>query len=256
MGSLLRVRSRCAKAAAGAKSPSLIAWAAAILILAAWTGQAAELPTPKKPKAPAATAPPPPATKSSPTLRSPQIKATPESTSPGSRRSGGGKGPSISTTTTREPVGGQDESEKPEMSPCDKPNPKLDMRGTSRRSRPCPEEPESTEESEEDSGFDPSPDETEADSSGDPEEDTYPNEDRDSDSVSDGSGDEYPEGSSEEAGPPADFDELTGKIPGFKPFGGEESGSSESSTVEGGRPWYEKLGKPGGGRPPADDEEE
>jgi hypothetical protein len=256
MGSLLRVRSRCAKAAAGAKSPSLIAWAVAILVLGAWSGQAAELPTPKKPKAPAAAAPNAPATKSPPTLRSPQIKTPPESTSPGSRRPEGGKGPSISTSTTREPARGQDGSEEPEMSPCDKPNPKLDMRGTSRRSRPCPEEPVSTEEPEEDSGFDPSPDETEADSSGDPEEDTYPNEDpdTDSDSASGGDGDEYPEGASEEAGPPADFDELTGKIPGFKPFGGEESGSSESSTVEGGRPWYEKLGKPGG-RPPVDDDE-
>ena len=35
MGSLLRVLSRYAKAAAGAKSSSLIAWAAAILVLGA-----------------------------------------------------------------------------------------------------------------------------------------------------------------------------------------------------------------------------
>ena len=235
----------------------LIALGAAMVILGAWSVHAAELRTPKKPTAPAAAAPPPPATKSPPTLRSPQIKTPPESPSPGSRRSGGGKGPSISTSTTREPARGQDESEEPEVSPCDKPNPKLDTRGTSRRSRLCPEEPESTEESEEGAGFDPSPDETGADASGDPEEDPDPNEDLDpdSDSASGGAGDEYPEGSSEEAGPPVDYDELTGKIPGFTPFGGEESGSSEGSTVEGGRPWYEKLGKPGGGRPPVDDEE-
>ena len=66
----------------------------------------------------------------------------------------------------------------------------------------------------------------------------------------------YEESSSEESRPPVDLNEMKGQIPGFTPFGQEESGSSEGSTVEGGKPWYEKLGKPGGGPPPSSDEDD
>lgn len=248
----------------------LIALGAVILVLGAWPGQAAELPTPKKPRAPAAAAPTPPATKSPPTLRSPQIKTTPESTSPGSRRSGGGQGPSISTTTTREPVPNQ---EDPEALPCGK-RPSLKTPGkVPRTSGPCTDGSESGGESGDESAS-----ESESESEPDYEDESLPSSGRGgaADRGSRGGDDagaygdegaedggypeetegEYGDTSSDEPRSAPDFDELTGKIPGFTPFGGEESGSSESSTVEGGRPWYEKLGKPGGGRPPADDEEE
>lgn len=116
------------------------------------------------------------------------------------------------------------------------------------------------------------------DDSGRGEPDTGSNDEDESESAESGYGDEefqgtmdegelagyadeeagyYEEGSSEESGPPVDLDELKGQIPGFTPFEQEESGSSEGSTVQGDRPWYEKLGMPGGGRPPSsqDDEE-
>jgi hypothetical protein len=140
--------------------------------------------------------------------------------------------------------------------PCGKLSPTLKTPGSS---RPCPDGEESGNESDDESASDL---DSEPDSTPSSEESSF--EDSDEDQETD-SGDErgyaddnggYTDDSSEEAGPSADLDELTGKIPGLAPFSGEESGGSEGSTVEGGRPWYEKLGKPGGGRPPVDDDEE
>ena len=236
-----------------------IASIAAVVVIGPWSIHAADLPTPKKPLAPSTTAPKAPATQSSPTLRTPQIQTTPESTPSGSRRSGGGT--TTSTTTTREPVPDQDESDESETPPCDNAQSKLGASrvlpltptapATSRGSRPCPEADDSEDGSE--AASEPDGDDDGSDVDGDERDvedsDEYPYEDEER-------GGGYADESSEEAGPPVDYDELTGKVPGFTPFGSDESGSSEGSTVEGGRPWYEKLGKPGGGRPPVDDDEE
>lgn len=74
-----------------------------------------------------------------------------------------------------------------------------------------------------------------------------------------GTGDGEYEGqgtSSREEREPFDLDKLRSTIPGFTPSGKEDSGSTETSTIEGGKPWYEKLGRPGGGQSPSSDEDE
>lgn len=63
------------------------------------------------------------------------------------------------------------------------------------------------------------------------------------------------EGFPEDSRPPVDFNEMKGQIPGFTPFGEEDSGSSEGSPIQGDRPWYEKLAIPGG-PPPRGGEDE
>jgi hypothetical protein len=121
-------------------------------------------------------------------------------------------------------------------------------------SRPCPDDEESGRAPDDESASD---SDAESESAGSDFEDF--DEDQGFDEENDGGyADDrgYAEESAEDAEAPADYEDLTGKIPGLEPFSGEDSGASEGSAIEGDRPWYEKLGKPGGGRPPVNDDEE
>ncbi|MEO5656657.1 MAG: hypothetical protein ABIO65_01945 [Nitrospiria bacterium] len=208
----------------------LLATMGVLVFLGAWSVQAAELPSAKKPKAPAETL------KSPANVQEAPVVKTPTSPRPGSNRAGVGSKPTI-PPTAREPVF----NDGSEASPCAKRSPTIKLPGKFPKSTaPCADEETS---------------ETGSDEELDEDLDMDPDSDLDLDSDLDQSGTET-EDAGEESKPSFDYDELTGKVPGFTPFGGEDSGSSEGSTVEGGRPWYEKLGKPGGGRPPADDDEE
>lgn len=227
---------------------------AALVVLWVWTAEAADPTTPKKPTAPAVSKSAPPAAKSSPTLQAPAVGKVPESApsiAPPSRK---GTGPTAPTASTREPAPGSGSK----ALPCGKLSPTLKTPGSS---RPCPdgEESENEPDDEFESDLDPEPDSTtSSDESSFEDSEDSDDGDQEADYGDEGQYADDPgatEESSEDAAPSADFEELTGKIPGLAPFGGEESGGSEGSTVEGGRPWYEKLGKPGGGRPPVDDEE-
>jgi len=195
---------------------------AVLVLLGAWSVQAAELPSAKKSKAPAAAAKSPPNVKAAPIVK------TPESVRPGLK--GGGL---AIPRTTREPG----VNEGSEGSPCSKGLSSLKVPG--KLSKRCAEGETSEGEPDTDPDVEAADEEFEDQNEGDAGQDQGP----------------YGDGG-EESTPSFDYDELTGKVPGLTPSGGEDSGSSESSTVEGDRPWYEKLGKPGGGRPPVDDDEE
>lgn len=222
---------------------------AALVVLWVWTAEAADPTTPKKSRAPAVSSPAPPAVRPSLNRLAPEAGKPPEGARPTTPRSEPGTRPTVPTTSTREPTPGFGSK----AVPCDERSNTLTGPGFS---RPCRDGRESESESDDESGGDPDFESEAASSDGEDFEDDQESDDDDDEEgyAADG---EYTEESSEDAAPSADFEELTGKIPGFTPFGGEESGGSEGSTVEGGRPWYEKFGNPGGGRPPpVDDDEE